>query len=165
MRGTALASHQLIERFRSTPKAIVGRPAAKSSRIPARGRDRRVIVRRVDQVQTLRASRGDAAMADACRCGSAHLSRRFVVAGLICTAMAPAPILAAAADLSTVDDEHFMRLALDEARHADFPFGAVIVRAGRVMHAAATSGAAPAIRRRTARWLRSGAVSACTAAG
>jgi tRNA(Arg) A34 adenosine deaminase TadA len=47
--------------------------------------------------------------------------------------MAPAPILAAAADLSTGDDEHFMRMALDEARHADFPFGAVIVRAGRVI--------------------------------
>jgi tRNA(adenine34) deaminase len=72
-------------------------------------------------------------MDDACRCGSAHLNRRFVVAGLICTAMAPAPIPAAAADPSTVDDERFMRMALDEARGADFPFGAVIVRAGRVI--------------------------------
>jgi tRNA(adenine34) deaminase len=72
-------------------------------------------------------------MADACRCRTGHLSRRFVVAGLICTGMAPAPGLAAAADPSTTDDKRFMRMALDEARRADFPFGAVIVRAGRVI--------------------------------
>jgi tRNA(adenine34) deaminase len=31
------------------------------------------------------------------------------------------------------EDERFMRLALDEARQADFPFGAVIVRDGSVL--------------------------------
>src|SRR5262245_59925612 len=72
-------------------------------------------------------------MSDACRCRSAYPSRRFVVAGLICTAIVPTLDPAAAADRSTVDDERFMRMALNEARHADFPFGAVIVRAGRVI--------------------------------
>jgi tRNA(adenine34) deaminase len=31
------------------------------------------------------------------------------------------------------EDERFMRMALDEARQADFPFGAVIVREGQVI--------------------------------
>jgi tRNA(Arg) A34 adenosine deaminase TadA len=34
---------------------------------------------------------------------------------------------------SSADDERFMRIALDEARKADFPFGAVIVRDGEVL--------------------------------
>src|SRR5438309_1024648 len=31
------------------------------------------------------------------------------------------------------DDKQFMRIAIEEARRADFPFGAVIVRDGRVL--------------------------------
>src|SRR5207302_9332666 len=31
------------------------------------------------------------------------------------------------------EDEHFMRLAIEEARQGDFPFGAVIVRDGQVL--------------------------------
>jgi tRNA(Arg) A34 adenosine deaminase TadA len=31
------------------------------------------------------------------------------------------------------EDERFMRMAIEEARQADFPFGAVIVREGRVL--------------------------------
>jgi tRNA(Arg) A34 adenosine deaminase TadA len=33
----------------------------------------------------------------------------------------------------TPDDERFMRMALEQARIADFPFGAVIVRDGKVL--------------------------------
>jgi tRNA(Arg) A34 adenosine deaminase TadA len=61
-------------------------------------------------------------------CGCARLSRRSVLAGLACAA-APLPAFADAA----ADDERFMRLALMEARRADFPFGAVIVRYGKVI--------------------------------
>jgi tRNA(adenine34) deaminase len=56
----------------------------------------------------------------------------------IMTALASAAVLlrsgrvVAAAD-ATADDERFMRVALDEARSGDFPFGAVIVRDGRVI--------------------------------
>ncbi len=33
----------------------------------------------------------------------------------------------------TPEDSHFMQLAIDQAKEADFPFGAVIVRDGRVL--------------------------------
>jgi tRNA(Arg) A34 adenosine deaminase TadA len=42
------------------------------------------------------------------------------------------PRLAAAA-LASADDEHFMRMAIEEARQADYPFGAVIMRDGEVI--------------------------------
>ena len=55
----------------------------------------------------------------------------------IITALASAAVLSAgplvAAPSESADDERFMRLALDEARQADFPFGAVIVRDGQVL--------------------------------
>jgi tRNA(adenine34) deaminase len=44
----------------------------------------------------------------------------------------PADHLVAATDASA-DDERFMRIALDEARQGDFPFGAIIVRDGQVL--------------------------------
>jgi len=47
-------------------------------------------------------------------------------------AVLPAGHLIAATDASA-EDERFMRIALDEARQADFPFGAVIVRNGQVL--------------------------------
>jgi tRNA(Arg) A34 adenosine deaminase TadA len=40
---------------------------------------------------------------------------------------------AIAADQASVEDEQFMRMALDEARQGDFPFGAVIVKEGSVI--------------------------------
>jgi len=40
---------------------------------------------------------------------------------------------AKAADNRSPDDERFMRLALEEARQGDFPFGTVIVRDGQVI--------------------------------
>ena len=55
----------------------------------------------------------------------------------IITALASAAVLSAgplvAAPNESADDERFMRLALDEARQGDFPFGAVIVRDGQVL--------------------------------
>jgi len=42
-------------------------------------------------------------------------------------------LFAAAAVLSSADDKRFMRMALAEAQRGDFPFGAVIVRDGRVL--------------------------------
>jgi tRNA(Arg) A34 adenosine deaminase TadA len=60
-----------------------------------------------------------------------------VIAGLACTAaafVAVTPSVAAAADAAVLaDDVRFMRMALAEARRADFPFGAVIVHSGRVV--------------------------------
>ncbi|HET8624460.1 MAG TPA: nucleoside deaminase [Gemmatimonadales bacterium] len=54
-------------------------------------------------------------------------------AALACAGAWPAAAAAPARDPSSAEDERFMRLALDEARQADFPFGAVIVRDGSVL--------------------------------
>ena len=70
-------------------------------------------------------------MTSSCRCACDHQSRRFVLAGLAGSAvMLPAALAAAS---SVAEDERFMRLALAQARRADFPFGAVIVRNGRLL--------------------------------
>src|SRR5438876_3661052 len=65
------------------------------------------------------------------------VSRRSIVAALASAAVLSAPPLAAAgaraATRASADDERYMRLALDEARQGDFPFGAVIVRDGQVL--------------------------------
>ena len=61
-----------------------------------------------------------------------QLSRRAVVATLASAVVLPAGHLVAAAKASP-DDERFMRMALDDARQGDFPFGAVIVRDGQVL--------------------------------
>ena len=65
------------------------------------------------------------------------VSRRSIVAALASAAVLSAPPLAAAgaraATHTSADDERFMHLALDEARQGDFPFGAAIVRDGRVL--------------------------------
>src|SRR5262244_3801533 len=71
-----------------------------------------------------------------CDCGRPQgLSRRSVVAGFAATAImsTATPGLAAPVAPSTAEDERFMRMAIDQARRADFPFGAVIVRDGRVI--------------------------------
>jgi len=67
----------------------------------------------------------------ACRC--CFPSRRRVVTALAGTAVFPAVMRFAAAAPSEPDDERFMRIALEEARRADFPFGAVIVHDGRII--------------------------------
>lgn len=58
-------------------------------------------------------------------------TRRSIITALAATVL-PAGDLVAAPDASA-DDERFMRIALDEAQQADFPFGAVIVRDGEVL--------------------------------
>jgi tRNA(adenine34) deaminase len=64
-------------------------------------------------------------------------SRRAVVAGFACLAVAPgaAPALAQAPSktMASAADERYMRMALDEARKADFAFGAVIVKDGEIV--------------------------------
>jgi tRNA(adenine34) deaminase len=58
-------------------------------------------------------------------------TRRAVTTGLLSLLAVPAVTLPNVAHADTAEDERFMRIALEEARHADFPFGAVIVREGR----------------------------------
>lgn len=58
-------------------------------------------------------------------------NRRAFVAGLACAALLPAAV-SQAREAAAVD-ETFMRMAIEEARQADFPFGAVIVRDGAVI--------------------------------
>jgi hypothetical protein len=86
-------------------------------------------------------------------------SRRSFLAGCAGTASLPETLLAAAADRGSLEDERFMRLALDEARQGDFPFGAVIVQDGMVIARGRNLGARTAIPPRTAKWSQSGAVS------
>jgi tRNA(adenine34) deaminase len=59
-------------------------------------------------------------------------SRRSILAGLACSVVL-APLGPELALAQTADDERFMRVALDEAKAADFPFGAVIVKDGKVI--------------------------------
>ena len=61
-----------------------------------------------------------------------HSRRGIITALTSAAALLPLGRLVAAAD-ATADDERFMRIALDEARQADFPFGAVIVRDAQVL--------------------------------
>ena len=80
---------------------------------------------------------GATGMGHACGC-SMHSTgpvptRRAVMTGL-CSALAIPAVTLLPPNLAHADaavDERFMRIALEEARHADFPFGAVIVREGR----------------------------------
>jgi len=59
-------------------------------------------------------------------------SRRGIIIALASAAILPPGLSVAATDASA-DDERFMRIALDEARQGDAPFGAVIVRDGQVL--------------------------------
>src|SRR6516225_4233880 len=77
-------------------------------------------------------------------------SRRFFLAGLAAAAIAPTGVHAQAGGPASVEDMRFMRMALDEARQADFPFGAVIVRGrnlGRTTDDPTAHGEMVAIRR------------------
>jgi tRNA(adenine34) deaminase len=71
------------------------------------------------------------------QCNSNFVALRHSRRGII-TALTSAAVLLPSARLvaavnATADDERFMRIALDEARQGDFPFGAVIVRDGQVL--------------------------------
>jgi tRNA(adenine34) deaminase len=62
-------------------------------------------------------------------------NRRFML-GMIAgaaTVLVAAPLVAATGTPAAPDDEKFMRMAIEEARQADFPFGAVIVRDAQVI--------------------------------
>jgi len=63
-------------------------------------------------------------------CAASAPTRRAVIVGLAAAALVPA---AAPAAPSAAEDERFMRIAIAEARRADFPFGAVIVRDGTIL--------------------------------
>ncbi|HSY87703.1 MAG TPA: nucleoside deaminase [Verrucomicrobiae bacterium] len=67
--------------------------------------------------------------------GSILTTRRLIVAGAACAAVLPAASTAqaAASGPASAEDEQFMRMALDEARRGDFPFGTVIVRDNQVI--------------------------------
>jgi tRNA(adenine34) deaminase len=79
-------------------------------------------------------------------CGCAPgLNRRAALAGMGCAGLASAFGTAPASARATVSrpraaDESFMRLALAEAAKGDFPFGAVIVRAGKIAATGRNSG-------------------------
>ena len=60
-------------------------------------------------------------------------SRRSFIAGLACTAIVPGAALAQLVGPGSDADVRFMRMAIEEARLGDFPFGAVIVRDGAVI--------------------------------
>src|SRR5215471_20232115 len=65
-------------------------------------------------------------------CAETAPTRRTVITGLAAVATLPATA-SLAAPPSVADDERFMRIAIAEARLADFPFGAVIVRDGKLL--------------------------------
>jgi tRNA(adenine34) deaminase len=56
-----------------------------------------------------------------------------MIVAVASSALLAAKPLAAASAGASPDDERFMRMALDEARRGDYPFGAVIVRDGQVI--------------------------------
>jgi tRNA(adenine34) deaminase len=71
-----------------------------------------------------------------CQCDCTHgrlANRRSFIAGLACAAIFPTLANAQLAGPPSADDVRFMRMATEEARLADFPFGAVIVRDGTVI--------------------------------
>jgi tRNA(Arg) A34 adenosine deaminase TadA len=59
--------------------------------------------------------------------------RRWFLVAIAGAAIAPPASPAFADQTTSAADETFMRMALDEARQGDFPFGAVIVRDGTVV--------------------------------
>jgi len=65
-----------------------------------------------------------------CKCGCG-VDRRAFIAGAASVVAAPA-LAKAVLSNPRAEDEAFMRLALAEASKGDFPFGAVIVREGKV---------------------------------
>ena len=68
--------------------------------------------------------------------------RRRILVGVagLTVSFASAPLRLATAAPASADDERFMRMAIDEARQADYPFGAVIVRGGEVIARGANLG-------------------------
>jgi tRNA(adenine34) deaminase len=65
-------------------------------------------------------------------CADRAPTRRSVVTGLAAAAVVPALAASAVAEASD-QDTRFMRIAIAEARRADYPFGTVIVRDGELL--------------------------------
>jgi tRNA(adenine34) deaminase len=72
-----------------------------------------------------------------CRCAAAGdrllANRRSFVAGFAAAAVLPTAARSQGGAAASAEDVGFMRMAIEEARQADFPFGAVIVRDGAVI--------------------------------
>jgi tRNA(adenine34) deaminase len=68
--------------------------------------------------------------------------RHFIAAfaGMTVSIAGGASVRLATAAPASADDERFMRMAIEEARQADYPFGAVIVRDGEVIARGANMG-------------------------
>jgi tRNA(adenine34) deaminase len=60
-------------------------------------------------------------------------TRRSFIAGSACAMVTPAAAAAQVGTAASIEDERYMRIALEEARKADFPFGAVIVRDDEIL--------------------------------
>lgn len=67
------------------------------------------------------------------QCAGMQPSRRSVITGLAASGVLATRPLSAAPAAAVPEDERFMRLAIAQARRGDFPFGAVIVRDGKVI--------------------------------
>ena len=93
----------------------------------------------------------------ASREGSILTTRRFVMAAAGCAAVLPTASRALAATNGPVlpEDEKFMRMALDEARRGDYPFGTVIVRDNQVIARGRNQGRTKDDPTAMARWRRS----------
>jgi tRNA(Arg) A34 adenosine deaminase TadA len=68
-----------------------------------------------------------------CASSDVIASRRSFIAGVACTAIVPGAAFAQLSGPGSDADVRFMRMAIEEARQGDFPFGAVIVRDGAVI--------------------------------
>jgi tRNA(adenine34) deaminase len=60
-------------------------------------------------------------------------TRRAFVTGFACAAVTPVAAIAQTGAPVAAEDEKYMRIALEEARKADFAFGAVIVTDGEIV--------------------------------
>ena len=69
-----------------------------------------------------------------CDCSRHALpNRRSFLTGLASIGATPMLAFAEPAEPTAAEDERFMRIAIAEAKLGDFPFGAVIVRDGRIL--------------------------------
>src|SRR3979411_383702 len=75
----------------------------------------------------------DMACDEHCASPDVVASRRSFMAGLAGAAIAPGAAFAPMSGPGSDADVRFMRMAIEEARLGDFPFGAVIVRDGEVI--------------------------------
>src|SRR5262249_56951242 len=110
------------------------RAARHADRDPGRRGDRRLArstswTRRNETEADRRDGERTMSLIPACpHCVADRPSRRSLLAGIAAGAAAPIVGAPPAAAASAAADAKFMRIAIAEARHADFPFGAALVR-------------------------------------